>query len=212
MLDRIEKIIYDKWFEPNDFIYYCQSGSAKKANGLTFSAALLRFTAYYNTKTKVRRLKLPGVVTGLDLRDKLVELIQDRINQGQITIALSVGGRAITVKSLSRKAKKFQSLGFDLSFLEHQSINNQNAVKLTPTAKGIIKGLYCLPQEEKATIGKAYQKYIAIIESDMTVVNARTNEVYDRQKHGLIKISISTFQKFLWKAQGIIPIQIKHTT
>lgn len=197
-LDKIESKIYKDFLSSEVLEYYINKAGIELnlARGLHFSNALLRFTAHYNTKSKVRKLSLEVVKNGdlepvetsRELRLLLVDLIQRRLDNKEPCIGLSTGNRPIAAKRLGEKASEFKRGGFNPHYVLHGNYQNANATRFTELEKGLLWGIY-------KTIGKQNAKTTHRYYSIMALTYSRI--VYEGREYSIRDMSLSTCKNYL---------------
>lgn len=198
-LSDIEFAILKDWLRSEDLAYYLEMGLGQhKSECYQFTSAFLRFTAYYNTKNKVTKLRIEGITYAKDLRNTLVALIEKKASEGECVLGLKNGDKPITPKRLAEKALEFRDSKFNLDYIVHSNTGNQYAAKIGHDLKAVIKGLY-------QSIGRKDYKYAY----EMYKVMAATNkEVVTPEgiRIELIELSYSTLRAYLQSPDDIEPL------
>ena len=199
MLETLELKILQHWARSEDLEYYLNRGiELKYAQCLQFASALLRFTAYHNTITKVSKLNIEGIRTAKELKNVLVSLINHKVDQNECVKGLTSSGVAIAVGTLDRKVRAFKRCDYSLDTLIHGNYKNKHSEKLTPLAKKLLLSLYANKgKDTQLAIPKVYRKYIRLTQGALELTDTDTGEVFNRETKGLPKISLSTVRNFL---------------
>lgn len=195
MLEKIQELVRRYYYNDKDFEFFSIKNGVEqgKARDLTLSAAVLRFLALNNTKTKVRALNFRGVETS----KQLGELTQRAF--AYIEYGLKKAGKALSIKTLLVKAKAFLKKNFSLAFLIHKQNGNQNAAKAwQKNAQDVLLGLYANPGSDiKLLESEVYERYNAIAKGEREFVNEITGELIDSEAQKLPVIrSKSTIWNF----------------
>lgn len=201
MLNDIEFTILRHWMRSEDLEHYLRKGLGQGyAECLQFAAALLRFTAYYRTKTKVKKLNIEGINTANDLQITLVNLINHKLGKDECVRGLVEKGHSICAARLRKKAASFKKSSYNLDTLIHGNYRNTHSSKLTELAKILLLSIRsCKGSDVRRTIPATWRRYMRLVAGNLEQINPDTGEIFNKETlAGRVKpISLSTAKRFL---------------
>ena len=197
MIDKVQEYVKRYYFLAGDFEFFHEESKLEKGKALDLqmSAAVLRFLACNNTKTKVKALNFKGIETAQDLA-KLVQKAFDYVKYG---LKKTGGEVVLSLKTLLAKAKAFLKSAFSLSFLVHKSEGNKNAAKAyKKDATDILLAMYANPATDvKHLESEIFDRYNEVARGERRLVNPLTGEVFTKDTKELPLIrSKSTIWNF----------------